>query len=100
MVYAHRVAYEIIKGKIPDGLDLDHLCRNKVCVNPDHLEAVTRRENLMRGNTIIAKEVKQTHCKRGHPLSGNNLYFYGFRRCKKCHLKNMQNYLKRKKDGD
>ena len=50
--YAHRVSYEIFKGDIPEGLELDHLCRNRKCVNPDHLEAVSSRENTMRGNNI------------------------------------------------
>ena len=70
---AHRVAYELYRGHIGKGLDLDHLCRNRRCVNPDHLEPVTRRENILRGETVPAKNLAKTHCMRGHPLAGDNL---------------------------
>ena len=64
---AHRVAYELFKGIIPRGLELDHLCRQPLCVNQDHLEPVTHRENMARG-----KWAKMTHCIHGHELSGTN----------------------------
>lgn len=78
---AHRVAYELIVGAIPDGLVLDHLCRVRNCVNPGHLEPVTQAENMRRG--MIATK---THCKWGHLLSGENLYRApnGNRRCRQC----------------
>jgi hypothetical protein len=63
----HRLAYEQAVGPIPFGLTIDHLCRNKLCVNPDHLEPVTNAENLRRAAAA------KTHCKQGHPLSGDNL---------------------------
>lgn len=63
----HRAAYEIIVGPIPRGLTIDHLCFNKSCVNTDHMEPVTRSENSRR------KIAAQTHCKHGHPLSGENV---------------------------
>src|SRR2546427_313621 len=65
---AHRFAYESSKGPIPKGLTIDHLCRNLRCVNPLHLEAVTLKENILRGTSFSAKRAKQTQCKHGHTL--------------------------------
>ena len=86
-VYAHRWAYEKAKGPIPEGLHLDHLCRNRRCVNPDHLEPVTCRENLLRGESPAAKHAVKTHCPAGHPYAGANLYVNptkGYRVCREC----------------
>jgi len=58
---AHRVAYEFVVGPVPTGLQLDHLCRNRRCVNPDHLEPVTRRENILRGQSLMAHNARKTH---------------------------------------
>ena len=80
---AHRIAWELLRGPIPDGLTLDHLCRNPPCVNPDHLEVVTMRENTLRGESVTAINARKTHCKRGHLLGGNS-YLVG-RRCVECH---------------
>jgi len=67
--YAHRAAYILAKGPIPDGLTLDHLCRNRACINPDHLEAVTQRENTLRSPFAKAAiNARKTHCVRGHLL--------------------------------
>lgn len=84
---AHRVAWILTHGPVPDGLELDHLCRNRGCVNPSHLEPVTHRENEFRGMTIIRENMLKTHCKRGHPLSGDNLFIrrVGARHYYACH---------------
>lgn len=93
ILQAHRVSYEIFKQTIPKNHDLDHLCRNEKCVNPSHLEPVSHRENVLRGISPLAKQAQQTHCKRGHPLSGKNLYVNnGSRRCQTCHSMHNKNW--------
>ena len=83
--YAHRVAWEAANGPIPDGLTIDHLCRNKACVNTAHLEVVTRSENLRRAAAVV------THCPRGHDYTAENTYVrhhpkgWTIRACRACH---------------
>ncbi len=83
---AHRYAYEFCVGPVPEGLQLDHLCRVRYCVNPDHLEAVTSRVNLLRGEGTSAKHARQTHCIHGHEFNEENTYICsnGARQCKPC----------------
>ncbi len=81
----HKEAWEAVNGPVPAGLDLDHTCRVRTCREPSHLEPVTRLENLLRGDTLIAAQVARTHCPQGHPYSGENLYIYrNMRSCKAC----------------
>lgn len=74
-VLAHRWAYEASVGTIPEGLCIDHLCRNRACVRPSHLEPVTMRENILRGKGATAINARKTHCPQDHPYSGENLWF-------------------------
>lgn len=83
----HRISYEMAKGKIPQGMKLDHLCRVRHCVNPDHLEPVTLVENVMRGESIWAKNARKTHCKHGHEFTKENTHIHpqrNRRHCKQC----------------
>lgn len=83
-VRAHRIAYTILVGPIPDGLELDHLCRRRDCWNPDHLEPVTTAENSSRGRSWTHQAAK-THCPKGHPFDVDNTYeSNGKRHCREC----------------
>jgi hypothetical protein len=82
---AHQFIYRLTFGQIPDGLEIDHLCRVRNCVNPNHLEAVTRRINTLRGESLPARQSRKTHCDKGHPLAGANLIRRGnHRTCRIC----------------
>lgn len=85
-VSAHRHAYELKFGPIPDGLYLDHICRRRHCVNTDHLEAVTNKVNVLRGIGVTAVNARKTHCKRGHKFTPENTFTptYGGRGCLAC----------------
>ncbi|WP_280412563.1 HNH endonuclease signature motif containing protein [Nocardia asiatica] len=83
---AHIVSYNLLVGAVPSGLQLDHLCRVRKCVNPAHLEPVTCRENLLRGETYAAVNAAKTHCPKGHPYSADNtrITAQGLRACRTC----------------
>ena len=85
----HRVVYEALVGPIPDGLELDHLCFNRRCVNPNHMEPVTGYENILRGNSFSAVNARKTHCIHGHEFTEENTYVVTQngrpgRQCKTC----------------
>lgn len=84
---AHRLAYEHWVGPVPDGLQLDHLCRHRSCVNPTHLEPVTRRVNILRGESPMARQARRTHCIHDHEFTPANTYIdpLGKRKCRACH---------------
>ncbi|WEK50359.1 MAG: HNH endonuclease signature motif containing protein [Candidatus Kaistia colombiensis] len=97
MPTAHRASYEDAHGKVPPGLDVDHLCRNRRCVNPAHLEAVDRRENVLRGISFAAVNAAKTHCVRGHPFNEANTGHRGNARvCRRCSVIHSLAYRKRK----
>ena len=93
----HRIAFEAIFGPVPDGLVLDHLCRVRSCVNPSHLEIVTHRENILRGEGLAAKAAVRDTCARGHSLSDAPTRRDGRSRiCRECSNRRNREYRKRK----
>lgn len=93
-VRVHRYAYELYNGPVPDGMVVDHLCRNRACVNPAHLEAVRNVTNVLRGTGPSAQNVMKTHCPKGHPYDDENTcYSNGRRHCRTC--KRERAYAKR-----
>lgn len=95
-VAAHRMAYELSVGPISDGLTIDHLCRNKACVNPAHLEPVTLAVNVLRNSGPSAINAAKTHCSNGHEFTEENTYVYasgfheGARKCRACEQERMR----------
>lgn len=97
---AHRLAYEAMRGPIPAGLDIDHLCRNRACVNPAHMEPVTRRVNTLRGVSSAAVNAAKTHCDSGHPFDDKNTYRppgRPVRGCRACNREGCRQYYIRRK---
>ena len=86
---AHQISYEIHHGAVSEGLEINHKCLQRWCVNPDHLEAVSHKENMRYGNGPAASRARQTHCKNGHEFTEQNTYmtFEGWRKCKACRRK-------------
>lgn len=96
MQKVHRVAWELEKGSVPNGMDLDHLCRNRKCCNPDHLEPVTRSENLRR-SPLMDRKSALTHCKRGHEFTTENTIIRknGWRACRICMRQHIRDWRAR-----
>jgi len=94
LVLVHRFSYELRFGLIPAGLTIDHLCRNRACVNPHHMETVSNRENILRGESPPAKMARATHCINGHAFTTENTYLTkrGHRDCRACHRKRQREY--------
>lgn len=84
--YAHRYVYETLVGPIPEGYQLDHLCRIRHCVNPEHLEPVTPQVNTLRGESLLAEQARRTHCPQGHEYTPENTYTSStnHRQCRTC----------------
>jgi len=96
-VRAHRFAYQCFVGPIPDELTLDHLCRNPGCVNPAHLEPVTNKENILRGEGLSAKNARKTHCLHGHEYDDENTGTWGGgRHCRACERERHRAFRRRK----
>lgn len=94
-VLVHRYSYQHYKGEIPAGLAIDHLCRNRKCANPDHLEAVTLGENVLRGVGVTAVNARKTHCHKGHEFTPENTYVAptkGGRDCRECRYESGRKY--------
>lgn len=101
-VLAHRWAYELLVGQIPDGMTLDHLCRNPACVRPSHLEAVTMLENSLRAPTsVTATNTAKTRCPKGHPYDESNTYRMpsGGRDCRACINERSARYRARRRSA-
>jgi len=97
---AHRRVYELLIGPVPEGLELDHLCRNRACCNPWHLEPVTHRENILRGESPMALCAKKTTCVAGHPFSKHgHINVRGDRVCLVCDAIRARNYRRRTREG-
>lgn len=99
LLRAPRVAYELLVGPIPPGLQIDHLCRVRACVNPSHLEPVTQKENILRGESPAAHHARKTQCAAGHSFDAANTYYpkRGGRQCRVCRATAQRAYLVRRK---
>lgn len=101
MLYVHRYAYELFVGPIPEGYQIDHLCRVRDCWRPSHLEAVTQRENLLRGEGFPGIAHRKTHCKWGHEFTPENtlLSKTGLRNCRECNRAYSREYQRRQRNA-
>ena len=101
-VSATRFSYELYRGHIPVGAVTDHLCRNRSCVNPDHIDIVDNKTNVLRGNGLTAINSRKTHCQNGHLFDEDNTYFIkgtNYRRCRKCVAEKARQFYSSKKEA-
>jgi hypothetical protein len=101
VVYAHRFVYEALVGPIPEGLTLDHLCRNPACVRPEHLQPSSVRENILRGTSPSARNARASRCIQGHPFDAENTYWNpnGSRCCRACRRERKRRYRQAQRSG-
>lgn len=99
---AHRLSYFLFVGPFDPALDVDHLCRVRACCNPEHLEAVPAKVNLLRSTNHVVAQVEATHCPQGHPYDGNNLHVRpsGRRACRACQREWSTNRYRRIQSGE
>lgn len=96
-VNAHRASYEAFVGPLKQGFHIDHLCRNRACVNPEHLEQVTPKENVHRSDAVYKRLMSKTRCIWGHAFTDKNTYIWpksGHRTCKQCSRQRHRQYAK------
>jgi len=96
---AYVFAFDRLVGEDRDGMDLDHTCRRRACVNPDCLDVVTHRVNLLRGETIVATNARKTHCVHGHSLAEAYVDKHGVRHCRACTARRTREHRARKADA-
>lgn len=98
---AHRIFYKALRGPIPEGQQIHHVCRNKACVNPDHLQVVTPRQNTMLDDTPARRNAEKTHCKHGHEFTPENTIIRADgRECRACRYRSNAEHNRRKRGWD
>ena len=94
----HRLVYTLLRKAVSNKLDIDHLCRNRICCNPDHLEPVTRAKNIARGNGVAPNNLRKTHCPQEHAYTSENTYIWKQQRfCRTCSNIYKRNYKEQKR---